>query len=110
MRRTYEEHAAKIFFKRNPLYNERNKFKCTIYYIKIDGLSSIKTCNITTELQNILVRSKIPLHNVLELQYPYNYSLDTAVLYFKNCHLRNKTRARLIKYCKNTCNIFLNID
>jgi len=93
MRRTGEENKAKKIFKRTALLEERNKFRCTLYYIVIDGLTSIKHCNnIAEQIRFLLIRARVPLHHVLEIKYPYNDSFDAAVLYFKNSTLKNETR------------------
>ncbi len=106
MSKTREEMLARRNFKRNigpasSRYDEKNKFKCTIYFLKLHGLTSIKHCeNISAQIKFILQRSNVPLYNVLDIKYPIDHSIDSAVLYFTNYHVRNYTKKQIENYLK----------
>lgn len=97
-----EIHHARKSFKHHREDQERNKFKCTIYYLKIKGLSCIRfTKTINDRILYILKRSNVQLNYVLHVTYPYDDSFDKAILYFTNFYNRNIVKEKINSFLLN---------
>jgi hypothetical protein len=84
--------TPKTLFTRQVAQNkEKNKFKCTVYYCTVSNINCMRNPNIVID---ILYQANIPVTDILYVAFPYN-NLKTFILYFHNCHIRNKTKEKL---------------
>lgn len=106
-----EIQQARRSFKHGHHIQEKNKFKCTIYYLKLNGLCSIyHTKTIANRIFYILRRSHVNLRLILHVAYPYYDSFDKAILYFTNCYDRNIVKEKINSFLKNHFVHKLNIE
>lgn len=90
---------------------EKNEFRCSIYYLKLSGLQSIKHIPDAKEaIKFILTKAKIPVYYVLDVRFPIQNCFDTAIIYFTNCYLRNAAKTKLDCYFKNHFATCITID
>jgi hypothetical protein len=103
--------ARKIFKHENYRF-EKNKFKCTIYYIKIYGLpspnKSVRTyLHVPSQLMSLLSKACIPLYTLLHIAY---LSSNCTILYFSNFYDRNNAKQKIQSYIDSNSNLTLKCE